>query len=484
MGKLDHGVARRPGRRSKPYANRAARIRFRRAITLIIMTIAVPGSAQLMCGNRRVGRIAVRIWIGCWALVAVGVCLSLFSRRSLFSLVTDPGFLLIGLLVVFALAIMWVGLLIDAWRLGMPRSLRRGQRLTVTAFNAALCLALAVVVGFAAHLVLVQRHFLGSVFASDTVSKPSDGRYNVLLMGADSGPGRDGWRPDSLTVASIDEETGRTVLIGIPRNLKNVPFPEGSAMAEHWPHGFNCAECEINAINTWVTDHKQQFANSEKLGEKATEQAVEQVTGLKINYRISVNMAGFSKLVDAVGGVTVNVRERTAIGGVGSPVRGYIPSGTQRLDGEEALWFARSRVQTDDWHRMGRQKCLLHSMLEQLSPKTVLLHAEKIADSSASLLTTNVPQQDLDLFMDLALKAKDQKLSVVSLIPPKVDTSAPDFDKIHQLVTESVAKAEGRKVNRGGIESAKLPPVEAPTAEDLSQDGRDADNTNDLDSAC
>src|SRR5699024_8930086 len=119
------------------------------------------------------------------------------------------------------------------------------------------------------------------------------------------------------------------------------------------------------------------------------------------------NMAGFSKLVDAVGGVTVNVRERTAIGGIGSPVRGYIPTGERHLDGNEALWYARSRVQTDDWTRMGRQKCLMHAMLEQLSPKTVVTRAQKIAESSSALLTTTIPQQDLDVFMDLV--SKDRK---------------------------------------------------------------------------
>jgi len=255
-------------------------------------------------------------------------------------------------------------------------------------------------------------------------------------------------------------------------------------MAKHWPDGFDCPDCEINAINTWVNNHDELFESDQDAGANATVQAVEEVTGLAINYRVSINMAGFSKLVDAVGGVTVDVQERTAIGGIGSPISGYIPAGTQHLDGHEALWFARSRVQSDDWTRMGRQKCLMHAMLNQLSPKTVVLRAQKIAESSSALLTTTIPQQDVDVFMDLALKAKDQDLSVVSLVPPKVDTSDPDFSKIHAMIAKEIADAEGRTINDGGLTKATLPQIELPTAEDLAKDPRDAGNTEDLTSAC
>lgn len=466
-------------------AHNAARIRFRRAITLIVMTLVVPGSAQLMCGNRRVGRLAVRIWIGCWAVAAVIVCVALVSRRSLFALITNPQLLTIGRLLLIAGAVIWVGLLLDALRLGAPRSLRRGHRLTVSLLNGVVCLGLALIMLFASHLVSVQQNFLGSVFVSNTVSDPSKGRYNVLLLGADSGSGRSGWRPDSLTVASIDKDTGRTVLIGIPRNLQNSPFPNGSIMDQNWPNGFNCDDCEINAINTWVEDHQDKFGKTKDAGAKATTQAVEQTTGLKINYRISINMKGMRDLIDAVGGVTMDIENPIAKFGSDDAWKDeYIQPGRQKLNGEEALWYARSRVQSDDWSRMGRQKCLMHSMLDQLSPKTVLLRAQQIAESSSSLLATTIPRQDLDVFMDLALKAKNEKVSVASLVPPKVDTGNPDFDSIHKMIDEAIARSEGKTINRGGITKAQLPLLEAPTAEDLAKDPRKAGNTDDLNSSC
>jgi LCP family protein required for cell wall assembly len=322
----------------------------------------------------------------------------------------------------------------------------------------------------------VQNGLIGAVFASEKVTGPESGRYNVLLLGGDSGKGRTGLRPDSLTLASIDAESGRTVLIGLPRNLENVPFPKGSVMAKEFPRGF---DGELNGVNTWANDHHQLFG-TKKPGLDATIGAVEEITGLKVNYHAMVNLRGFAKLVDAVGGVTIDVKERTAIGGIGAPIRGWIPAGKQKLNGSQTLWYARSRVQNDDWSRMGRQKCVMHSMLEQLSPQSVLMNAEKIAESSKALLRTDIPSSQLGTFMDLALKAKSQKVSTVSLVPPVIFTGNPNYDKVRRLVDKAIAKAEGTARTSGMLE-AKL------TMPDTTQDRKDprkANQAEDLDALC
>lgn len=461
-------------------ADTSARIQFRRALTLTAMTLVMPGSAQLVMGNRRVGRLSIRIWLSFLAIGGFLLFLSMTSRTGLFSLLTNPQLLTFGRYVLMAGAIAWVALIIDAWRLGRPLEMARNHRLWMTGLNGVLCFVTAGTMFFAAHLVAVQSSFIGTVFASDTVSAPEEGRYNVLLLGGDSGPDRNGLRPDSLTVASIDKDTGRTVLIGLPRNLEDMPFPKGSPMREKFPDGFNCEGCYLNAINTWANDHPDMFDTKDP-GLDATMGAVEEATGLKLNYYALVNMHGFSKLVDAVGGVTIDVKERTAIGGIGSPIRGYIPAGTQKLDGGETLWYARSRVQNDDWSRMGRQKCVMNAMLKQLSPQKVLMNVEKIADSGKALLTTNIPQQDLDVFMNLALKAKTRKMSTVSLMPPLIYTGSPDFDKVRRVVAKAIAKAEGRSTTKSGLTRAEL---NLPKLDDGADDPRKANQSTDLDSAC
>jgi LCP family protein required for cell wall assembly len=461
-------------------AEASERVQFRRALTLTFMTLLMPGSAQLVMGHRRIGLLAVRVWLGCLLVGGFVLILSLTSRSGLFTLLTNESVLTLGRWLLMAGAIAWVALLLDAWRLGRPLQLRRKHRLWMTAVNGVLCFATAGVMLFAAHLVAVQNGFIGTVFASDTVSGPESGRYNVLLLGGDSGPDRTGLRPDSLTVASIDAETGRTVLIGLPRNLENVPFPDGSVMAKEFPRGFDCEGCTLNGVNTWANDHHQLFGEKSP-GVKATMGAVEEITGLDLNYYAMVNLRGFSKLVDAVGGVTIDVKERTAIGGIGAPIRGWIPAGEQKLDGTQTLWYARSRVQNDDWSRMGRQKCVMNAMLHQLSPKTVLMNVERIADSSRSLLTTDIPAKQLGTFMDLALKARAEKVSTVSLVPPVIFTGNPDYEKVRRLVARAIDKAEGKAGASGGILDARL---SMPDTQQEKKDPRKANQTEDLDALC
>lgn len=460
----------------------SARIRFRRALTLTLMTLVMPGSAQLVMGNKRIGRFAVRLWLAAIVVIVVALLIGYLSRTSLFSLMTSS---FLNTALRFALiggAVFWVGLLLDAWRLGAPLDLRRGHRLAMTGLSAGLCLVTASALIFGAHVLSVQNNFIGTVFAAESVSEPEDGRYNMLLMGGDSGSDRDGLRPDALTVASIDKETGRTVLIGLPRNLQDVPFPKDSVMREQWPRGFDCDDCYLNSINTWADDHAELF-DSKDPGLDATKGAIEEATGLKINYYALVNMQGFSQLVDAVGGVTIDVKERTAIGGIGSPIRGYIEAGERRLNGDHTLWYARSRVENDDFSRMGRQKCVMSAMLQQLSPQKVLLNVEQIAESSKNLLSTDIPAEELGVFMDLALKARSEKLSTVSLVPPEVYTGNPDYDKVRRIIEQAIDKSDGKKPETGGIMVAELKQVKAPVPED-DVDPREANDSDDLEKVC
>lgn len=473
---------------ARPGSARSAseRIQLRRALTLTLMTLVMPGSAQIVTGNKRIGRVAIRIWLGCLALGALLLVLALTSRSGLFVFFTDARVLTPLKWALMAGAVFWVVLLVDAWRLGQPLRMARKHRLWMTGLNGVLCVGLAMAMFFAAHLVSVQTGVLDTVFAASTTSKPSEGRYNVLLLGTDSGPDRSGMRPDSLNVASIDAETGRTVLIGLPRNLEDVPFPSDSFMKKEFPDTFDCEDsCYLNAVNTWANDHAAELGvegtDSRTPGIQATMDAVEEITGLDLNYYALVNMAGFSDLIDAVGGVTVDVRQRTAIGGIGSPIRGYIEPGKRKLTGDEALWYSRSRVENSDFSRMGRQKCVMSAMLRELSPKKVLLNVEKIADSSKSLLDTDIPARDLNVFMDLALKAKSQTISSVSLVPPVVYTGNPDYDKVRSLVSKAIDKAEGKKKATDGILAASLT---VPTTKDAPKDPTKANQADDLDSTC
>jgi polyisoprenyl-teichoic acid--peptidoglycan teichoic acid transferase len=167
--------------------------------------------------------------------------------------------------------------------------------------------------------------------------------------------------------------------------------------------------------------------------------AIEGITGLKINYWAMVNLAGFRGLVDAVGGVTLNVRQPIPVGGLGADVTGYIQPGVRKLNGFDTLWFARSRDSSDDYSRMARQKCVMNAMLHQISPKTVLTNFEKIAKASSAMVSTDIPPSEVDRFMQLALKAKALPVSTLSLVPPLINTGDPDIPLIRRKVAQAIA---------------------------------------------
>ena len=179
--------------------------------------------------------------------------------------------------------------------------------------------------------------------------------------------------------------------------------------------------------------------------------------------------------------MTVNVRQSIPIGGLGDDVTGYIDPGKQKLNGFEALWFARAREGSDDYSRMARQKCVMNAMLQQVSPESVLTNFEDLAKASTEMFSTNLPASEASRFIDLALKARGQKMSTLSLVPPLINTGDPDIGLIHDKVAEAIDRAEGdlppaekhkknRSVTGGSIGSLN--------------DGYAANQADDLSAAC
>ena len=472
-----------PGSRTS-VAERAARIRFRRALSLMVMTLVAPGSAQLVAGgDRRVGLAALRTWLVLWVLVLVGAVAVALDHGLALTLGSTPWFLLLLRLALLVGAVGWAFLFMDAWRLGQPLSLGLAHRRAVVGVNGLLCFSVAGGLLFGAHLVGVQRDLMLTMFGSSEVVGAHDGRFNVLLLGGDSGAGRWGLRPDSLTVASIDAETGRTVLVSLPRNMQHFPFAEGSPMATAFPDGFDVDY--LNGLSTWAQDNTELFKHSDNPGVDATISAVEGITGLKINYWAMVNLQGFKDLVDAVGGITLNVRQPIPVGLPQDDFFHYIEPGVQKLSGFDTLWYARARYDSDDYSRMARQKCVMNAMLQQVSPTVALRNFQAIAQASSELISTNVPASEVDTFMELALKAKSQKIATLSIVPPMVNTADPDIDLVHRKVAAAIDKAEGTAEAPSGEVKKKVAeaPVTGGSVGSLSE-GYAANQSGDLASTC
>jgi LCP family protein required for cell wall assembly len=260
-------------------------------------------------------------------------------------------------------------------------------------------------------------------------------------------------------------------------------------MAKQFPSTYDCSTCELNSLATWAGDHKSLFHGYADPAVEATMEGVEGITGLELNYYAMVNLRGFRAMVQAVGGLTLNVRDRIPIGGVGGPVTGHIEPGVQRLNGFQTLWFARSRESADDYSRMARQKCVMNAMLQQLSPTTVVRNFESIADASEKLVDTDLPASELGRFAELAMKARSQPVRTVSFVPPAVSTSHPDVPKIQAMVRTALDRAEGTEAPKKAA-TQKKKGFSRTTRETVGgsvgslHDGYAANDSTDLSSAC
>lgn len=425
----------------------AAPVLTKRAFLLVLMTLLVPGSAQVVAGDRRLGRMALRVTLTVWVMGALAALLLLASRSTLINLVTNPVTSLLLVLGLVALAIGWAALFINTLRLIRPVLLAPGVRPAVV-----VALVLAMILssgslGYAAYLLNVSRGAIGNIFSNGPTMEPSEGRYNFLMMGGDAGADRTGRRPDSLSVISVDAKTGETAIISVPRNLQNAQFSEDSPMRGVYPDGYDCGnECLINAINTEVTnEHQDLYPGVADPGAQATMEAVSGTLGIKVQAYVLVDMEGFAKLIDAMGGIRIKAGGWVPLSGDmvdeangihGMPL-GWIPAGEQHLNGYHALWYGRSREFVDDYARIQRQQCVQQAMLKQLDPATLLSKFEDIASAGTKVVDSNVSSSQLGSFVDLAMKAKGQEMSRLTIGPPDFDASfstVPDFDQIHQKV--------------------------------------------------
>lgn len=434
------------------------------------MTLVLPGSAQLTAGDRRIGRWAVRVWAVLVAALVALLVLLVVDRGAAISIITFRPLTILMSLILGAAGLAWAALMLDAWRIANPPSLARRHRLGFGLLSLVLALGLGGGMIASASAVNTEGDLIGTIFSGGGDTRAKAGRYNVLLLGGDAGTGREGLRPDSMTVASIDASTGRTVLFSLPRNLEDVEFPADSPMKKLYPGKFSCPghECLLNAVYTKAMEHKELYPGVKDPGAQATTEAIEWATGLDINYYALIDLNGFKSLIDAVGGITLDVNKPVAVGGEETQVKRHIPAGkNQHLNGQDALWFARSRVETSDYDRMARQKCVMSAMLNQLDPVTVVTKFNGIASAGKEVVETNVPTSEMNRLMDLAFKARQTKIASVSFVPPLVQPGDPDYDVMRRTVRDKIAQSEGRPAAAGGVAGAapattRLPVGNAP----------------------
>ncbi|MET0303261.1 MAG: LCP family protein [Microbacteriaceae bacterium] len=421
----------------------------KRAWWLVGINILIPGSAQVVAGNRRLGRFGLVATLILWTLIVIGIVMLFVARGTLVTFLTSS----LGLWIVFAALIfyatLWVILTIDTVR--MVRLVRTAPKARgpVAVLATVALLATAGTASYGAVSTFSAIGVLDSVFGGGNVAEPIDGRYNILLLGGDAGDDRVGLRPDSISVVSIEADTGAATIFGIPRNLQRAPFSEGSPLYGPFPNGYDCGvDCLVSYLYTYGEEHPELYPsaplNGSTSGIEATRDAVEGVLGMEIQYYALIDLQGFEQMIDALGGITLNVPERVAIGANsfddGTPAEpiGYIEAGEQRMSGATALWYARTRYGTTDYQRMDRQRQVQEALVAQFDPATVVLRFNQVASAGKEVVATDIPQGMLSRFVDIAAKTRTQPIESVDFVPPEFDVIYPDYEAIHAKVDEEL----------------------------------------------
>jgi LCP family protein required for cell wall assembly len=215
-------------------------------------------------------------------------------------------------------------------------------------------------------------------------------RLNILLVGADVQGG--GYNTDTLITVSIDPVTKQVAMFSLPRDMSNVPVPANARGLWGSVYGQKINSFFVNNRNrSDVWSGKTATAR----GFNALKSTLGELYGLDIRYFVAVDFAGFKSVVDAIGGVTVNVQipivDDNYPASDGKDRRLYIASGLQHMTGAEALRYARSRHTTSDFDRAARQQRLLLSMREQADPQDLIPRLPDLVAALKKAVKTDIP---------------------------------------------------------------------------------------------
>jgi LCP family protein required for cell wall assembly len=448
-------------------ASRRDRARHGRAVRrarLAAVASLLPGVGHLIVGRRRTGFALLAGTVA--GVVGLGAWIATLDAAETERLAVRDDVLLALAVGLVVLGVLWCLTIVSAYRAADPPPMTAAQRLATTSFVGVVCLAVMAPLTWSASSVYAARDVLHDTFRSDLleaagalptgtptptprpfVDKP---RVNLLLLGGDADDDRKGLRTDTLVLASIDTVTGRTELISIPRNLQNVPLRPGTPLAAAFPGGYR--EFWFS-IYTDAQDNPalMPHVRPENAGAAAITDTVSYVTGVAIDYYAVLDMDGFINLVNALGGVTVDVRsgdgQPIPIGGahdandnVLAAPHDQIPLGRQKLDGYHALWYVRSRFAASDDERQARQRCFLQTVARQADPGSVLTTIRKFTSAAKRVMVTNIPASVLPEFADLAREfGKTAPIDRVTILDVVGSSLHPNVEAIRTRVADAVA---------------------------------------------
>lgn len=329
-------------------------------------------------------------------------------------------------------------------------------------------------------------------------------RLTILLIGGDAGPGREGLRTDSMNIVTIDLQTGAAAMFGLPRNMKEVPLPshlrrsfteyekrvrevdltdeDEDGFPDTWvdldgdeiPDEPEWESCEcfpemLNKVHQETEDWTGTYPDEVDPGLAALRDVVSHLLDLKIDYYFMVEMAGFVRTIDAIGGVDMYVKDAYHVM-VSSPEEGKpkakinVEPGMNHLSGLESLAYARWRIGSSDYARMGRQRCIIKAAATQADPITLAKAFPQLLRFMKEYVTTDIPVSFLPDLVRIAGGIEYDSVATIGFVPPTYNSGrtpgkypTPNVDRIRSKVRDVIENGVAAQ-SRSGASECDPPP--------------------------
>lgn len=414
----------------------------RRRVFAALLSSIVPGTGQLI--NAR-WRAALQFAAPTAALVGIALLVAkLVPLPQLLALALAPT-TIVALLIVNAIVFGWR--ILAAGQAFFDRRFDWRPRRGAAAGLAAIFVVTAVPHLFAASIGLGAMSAFSSIFSTaavtggvaGAVSGPlpePGGRVNILLVGVDSGAGRDHALSDTMMVVSVDP-VGHTVsMVSLPRDLVNAPLTTGVTYAP-----------KLNSLMSFAERNPKTFPEG---GMRTLEDTVGLILGIPIHYYVTADLASFESLVDALGGIDINVAKALddpTYHGYGVKMGWSVTAGPHHFNGSDALAYARIRhpAGESDFTRQARQQALLIALRRQLASPDLVLRLPDLIATIGKDVETDLPRDQLPNLAAVASEIGPKSIYQLVVRAPLVrpatiavygSVQLPDLVKIHAAAAQ------------------------------------------------